>query len=193
MPNWETEAWHTVLPLRRRDVFVQRGVQQPTLLTPFFEIFYSPESIFPNFMAEFTIREATVQDAEQIAGLLQALGYPNTVAFSQQKIATLSQSAGDAVLVAEIAGRIIGVAHLHVAELFHEAGRLGRVMALVVAEHIRRSGVGKKLVLLLEKQARNAGCVKMEVTSGAHREGAHVFYGELGYLEEQKRFVKVLR
>jgi GNAT superfamily N-acetyltransferase len=65
-------------------------------------------------------------------------------------------------------------------------------MALVVADCARRSGVGKRLVRSLEKLARDAGCVKMEVTSGAHREGAHAFYGELGYIEEPKRFVKVL-
>lgn len=144
-------------------------------------------------MANFTIREATDQDAEQIAGLLQALGYPNTLAFARQKIAALSQHAGDVVLVAEASGRVIGVAHLHVAELFHEAGMIGRIMALVVTDRARRSGVGRRLMRSLEKLARNAGCVKMEVTSGAHREGAHSFYESLGYFEEPKRFVKVLR
>jgi len=143
-------------------------------------------------MANFIIREAVDQDADQIAGLLKALGYPNSPAFARQKMAALSQNAGDIVLVAEAAGRVIGVAHLHVAELFHEAGRLGRIMALVVTNHARRSGVGRRLMRSLEKLARNAGCVKMEVTSGAHREGAHAFYESLGYLQEPKRFVKVL-
>jgi len=132
------------------------------------------------------------QDADQIAGLLKALGYPKTPDFVRQKMAALSQNAGDFLLVGEASGRVIGVAHLHVAELFHEAGRLGRIMALVVTDHARRSGVGRSLMRSLERLARDAGCVKMEVTSGAHREGAHAFYESLGYLQEPKRFVKVL-
>ena len=143
-------------------------------------------------MANFIIREAVDQDADQIAGLLKALGYPKTPDFVRQKMAALSQNAGDFLLVGEASGRVIGVAHLHVAELFHEAGRLGRIMALVVTDHARRSGVGRSLMRSLERLARDAGCVKMEVTSGAHREGAHAFYESLGYLQEPKRFVKVL-
>lgn len=143
-------------------------------------------------MAKYAVREASAQDAGQIAGLLKMLGYPNTPAFARHKIERLSQSASDAVLVAEGDGRVVGVAHLHLAELFHQKGRLGRIMALVVTDDVRRSGVGKMLVRSLEALARNAGCVKLEVTSGAGRRGAHGFYRRLGFGEEPKRFVKML-
>jgi N-acetylglutamate synthase-like GNAT family acetyltransferase len=144
-------------------------------------------------MAKFTVREAIAKDADQIAGLLRALGYPNTPTFAQQKIEELSQSVSDTVLVAEGEGRVVGFTHLHLAELFHERGRLGRIMALVVTDDARRSGVGKMLMSSLEVLARNAGCVKLEVTSGAGRHGAHAFYHRLGYTEEPKRFVKTLK
>lgn len=44
----------------------------------------------------------------------------------------------------------------------------------------------------LETMAQRAGCVKMEITSGSHRNDAHEFYGILGYVERPRRFVKDL-
>ena len=42
----------------------------------------------------------------------------------------------------------------------------------------------------LESIAHDAGCTKMELTSGSHRKGAHKFYKNLGYTEKPKRFFK---
>ncbi len=143
-------------------------------------------------MADFLTRKAVFEDAEQTAGLLGELGYPNTAAFARSKIVELSKSDNDTLLVAEADGALIGVAHLHVSELLHEPGRLGRIMAIVVRDSHRRSGVGRKLMTSLEALARGAGCIKMELTSGVHRDGAHAFYENLGYVEKPRRFVKVL-
>lgn len=143
-------------------------------------------------MRKSTIREAVIEDAAHIAGLLKELGYPSTPAFAQSKIVELSKSDSDTVLVAETDGRVIGVAHLHIAELFHEPGRLGRVMAIVVKNDYRGLGVGQKLITLIENTARKAGCTKMELTSGIHRDDAHIFYKNLGYIEKPKRFLKIL-
>jgi N-acetylglutamate synthase-like GNAT family acetyltransferase len=143
-------------------------------------------------MSAFKIREALAKDAGSIADLLKGLGYPKTAAFTRQKIAALSKSGSDTVLVAEAQGRVLGVAHLHLAELFHKRGLLGRVMAIVVNEEARQASVGTELMHSAEKLARDAGCVKMEVTSGSQRDWAHAFYQKLGYIEEPKRFVKAL-
>jgi GNAT superfamily N-acetyltransferase len=96
------------------------------------------------------------------------------------------------VYVAEAGGRLVAFVHLHRAELFHAPGRLGRIMALAVAEGSRRQGIGRRLMAAVERRARECGCVKMEVSSGVHRPGAHAFYRKLGYNEEPKRFVKML-
>lgn len=144
-------------------------------------------------MKEVTIRTVDIRDAGQIADLLRELGYPNTREFAQSKIAKLCKSDSDTVLIAETDGRVIGVAHLHIAELFHQPGRFGRIMAIVVTGDHRQSGVGRKLVDSLESIAKNAGCIKIEVTSGIHRKGGHVFYKKLGYTEKSKHFAKVLK
>jgi len=138
------------------------------------------------------LRRATAKDASQIACLLEELGYPRATHFYRSKIATLSRSRSDVVIVAENSGKVIGMAHLHTAEMIHEAGRLGRIMALVVQRRFRRLGVGRELMRHLESTCRSAGCVKVEVTSGDQRKGAHEFYRKLGYVEKPKRFVKRL-
>ena len=143
-------------------------------------------------MEEFTIRKAVVGDADQIAVLLGELGYPNTPAFSKAKIAELSKSRSDSVFVAEAGNRVVAVAHLHIAELLHEPGRLGRIIAIVVTNNYLRRGVGRKFMALLETISRDAGCTKMELTSSIHRKGAHAFYRSLEYIEKPRRFVKVL-
>jgi N-acetylglutamate synthase-like GNAT family acetyltransferase len=141
---------------------------------------------------KFQIRKVTLHDAPQIVPLLEELGYPNTTALLKKKIAVLSRSKRDTVLVAETDNSVVGVAHLHIAELFHQKGRLGRILAIVVAHEYCRHGIGKQFMKRLERAARRAGCVKMEITSALHRSDAHAFYKRLGYHEKPRRFIKLL-
>lgn len=92
-------------------------------------------------MEEFKIKKAVVEDAKQIATLPGELGYPNTEEFTKAKIVELSNSKIDSVFVAEIKDKIIAFAHLHIAKVLHEPGKLGRVMAIVVSKDYSRAGV----------------------------------------------------
>lgn len=143
-------------------------------------------------MKEVKIRKAVIGDAEGVAVLLGELGYPNTVNFAKEKIAELSKSKIDFVYVAEIEGKVVAFSHMHIAKMFHEPGKLGKILAIVVSKDYKRVGIGKKLLSFLEDKARNAGCIKMELTSSAHRRGAHKFYKNIGYYEKPKRFLKKL-
>jgi len=144
-------------------------------------------------MGELVIREASKDDASAIALLLGQLGYPRSVSFVEDKVSTLSHNESDSVVVAELRGEVVAVAHLHLASLFHESGHLGRVTAIVVTENCRRMGIGRELMATLEVAAERAGCTKIEVTSGLKRDSAHAFYARLGYCEKPKRFLKLLR
>jgi GNAT superfamily N-acetyltransferase len=143
-------------------------------------------------MAEIIVKNAESKDAEQLSGLLGELGYPNTPEFAKEKIASLTTSDCDILLVAETEGLVIGAAHLHIAQMFHEKGKLGRIMALVVTDRHRFIGVGKKLMATAEAMAIDGGCSKMEVTSAMHRDPAKKFYEGLGYTEKRRRFIKHL-
>jgi GNAT superfamily N-acetyltransferase len=139
-----------------------------------------------------TMRAACPDDAERVAALLRELGYPETVAFARDKLGALAASDSDDVLVAEADGGVVGIVHLHVAELFQRAGRTGRIMALVVDEAMRGGGVGRALMEAAERRAAELGCCQVEATSGFHREGAHAFYRRLGYAERRRHFMKRL-
>jgi GNAT superfamily N-acetyltransferase len=145
-----------------------------------------------NITARVRINEASVEHIADITELLGKLGYPQTADFVKEKLKTLRKSENDVTLVADLGGKMAGFVHLHVAELFHEKGRLGRVMALSVAEDDRGKGLGQRLMQAVEEKAKAMGCVEMEVTSSVRRAGAHRFYKQLGYIEKPKRFVKSL-
>jgi GNAT superfamily N-acetyltransferase len=140
------------------------------------------------------IRTARPDDAAGVAPLLAELGYPQQVAALPARITQLADSHTDAVLVAELDGRIVGVACLHVTVFFHEPGAdRARLTALVVDPACRGSGIGGRLLRAAEAAARRRGCAMLELTSAAHRTAAHRFYEAAGYAVVPHRFSKDLR
>ncbi len=65
-----------------------------------------------------------------------------------------------------------------------------RITALIVDADMRSSGVGRSLVTVADSYFLKNNCIKAEVTSGDQRKVAHYFYEALGYLEDQRRFIK---
>jgi GNAT superfamily N-acetyltransferase len=138
------------------------------------------------------IRFAVFEDSPALAILLTQLGYPSSDAFVQSRLTELSKSGSACVIVAEHDGAVVGFLAFNSQPLFHQAGRVGNIMAMSVLENMRGQGVGKKLVQEAEKIASESGCLKMAVASGLHRTDTHKFYTSLGYAENTKRFVKQL-
>ena len=136
------------------------------------------------------VRRATESDATSISDLLSELGYSLEVADVQKNIVLLSSSSSDTVLVAEAGSSIAGVISFHVIPLFHVVGNLGRISSLVVSSQWQRHGVGSKLVQAAEDFGWSQGCLRIEVTSGDQREGAHMFYQRLGYKPDERRLIK---
>lgn len=136
------------------------------------------------------IRAAEVSDAVTIANLLEQLGYIASSSLVAHKITLLAGNPSDLVLVAEDDGIVAGVISLHVTELFHAAGRIGRITSLVIASDKRGEGMGKSLIQAADAFFIAAGCVRSEVTSGNQRSEAHAFYQSNGYLPDERRFLK---
>ncbi|MFC4107586.1 GNAT family N-acetyltransferase [Micromonospora zhanjiangensis] len=139
------------------------------------------------------IRTALPEDSSAVAPLLAELGYPQQVDTLPERIAQLADTPTDAVLVAELDGRVVGVACLHVTVFFHlpGAGR-ARLTALVVESAYRGAGIGARLLRAAETAAGVRGCSALELTSAAHREAAHRFYRTAGYEDLPHRFIKHL-
>ena len=139
------------------------------------------------------VRPALPADAAGIASLMSELGYPLSPADVVRGIAGPAGGGRSAVLVAERAGSVVGVTTLHMVPVLHEPGDWCRLTSLVVAPSARRCGIARALVAEAESRARAAGCVRIEVTSARHRDGAHDFYRSQGYDQVSEHFLKPLR
>jgi GNAT superfamily N-acetyltransferase len=138
-----------------------------------------------------TIRDAEASDAEAIAGLLEQLGYTADTAGVEARLERLA-IVGDRVVVADVEGRPVGLAHLQVTPALERDRPAAKIGALVVDEARRGEGVGRALVEAMEREARTRGCEILFLTTAARRKDAHGFYVRVGLEETGKRFAKEL-
>ncbi|MGB9983870.1 MULTISPECIES: GNAT family N-acetyltransferase [unclassified Herbaspirillum] len=138
------------------------------------------------------IRNACHEDAVEIAGLMQQLGYESTPEQVGRRLSALQGSSTDLVLVATSAEHLVGCVSLHVMPMFHADGFVGRITSMVVDAGCQGIGIGKVLMGAAEEWFMANGCVKVEVTSGDQREGAHRFYEAVGFTRDGQRLSKAL-
>ena len=94
----------------------------------------------------------------------------------------LTRDRSHAILVAELAGKIVGTCHLIVVpHLGHALKPLAIVENVVVDADARSSGIGQHLMVAAGELARRRGCYKMALTSNIARPRAHKFYERLGW------------
>jgi GNAT superfamily N-acetyltransferase len=139
------------------------------------------------------IRAATAADAADLAELLGQLGYPSTAEQVVRRLERIAAHGGQHTLVADAGdGRVVGMTTLAIRYGINTDAPSARLVSVVVDEDFRSKGVGGRLIAEAERIAREAGCGRIEVTSGSHRERAHRFYERLGYEVTSKRFIKEL-
>ena len=138
---------------------------------------------------EVEIRDAREGDAESLAPLMvQLMHRPCTPEQIRSRLRRLATTGVDRVLVAVLDGRVVGLAGVTYAWLFHLDAPTARLMSIVVDENCRGQGVGRKLVEASIDQARAWGCDRLELTSRVERSGAHSFYETVGFTETSKKF-----
>jgi N-acetylglutamate synthase-like GNAT family acetyltransferase len=138
-----------------------------------------------------TIRDARVEDADAIASLLDQLGYPTGAGAVESRLERV-RIVGDRVVVAELDGRVVGVAQLHVSPTLALERPAAKIDGIVVDESCRGRGVGRALVAEMEAEARARGCPLLYLTTATRRAEAHEFYRRVGLEETGKRFGKSL-
>jgi GNAT superfamily N-acetyltransferase len=134
-------------------------------------------------------------DAARMAELLTELGYPVTADEVAGRLAYWLHDEASQLLVAEVDGLVVGSISLHAIPYLERTGRWLRIESLVVDASVRRAGTGRALMAAAERQAREWGCLQIEVTSRRSREDAHAFYGQLGFddvCDRAGRFIKEL-
>src|SRR5687767_5628073 len=138
------------------------------------------------------IRDAIIEDASVIAPLLGELGYPSQPDGVRTRLARLLARDDSRVFVAERAAKVLGALGLHRIPVLTSVSDIAMIIALVVTERARRSGVGRLLVTRAEDEARAWRCGRIMVTSAERRVDAHEFYRHLGYDCTGRRFAKTI-
>ena len=94
-----------------------------------------------------------------------------------------------ALIVAQDAGKTIGMATLYMMKKFGKYG--GYVEDVVVDENYRGQGVGEKLMRELIVEAKKAGLTYMYLTSRPDRIAAHRLYEKLGFKKKETDVFRV--
>ncbi|MEJ8302394.1 GNAT family N-acetyltransferase [Saccharibacillus sacchari] len=144
--------------------------------------------------AEYQIRDEMEGDAGQLVELFVQLGYPASQEELSSRLTALRGSEDYAVRVAEQDGKLIGMIAFHRERALLQPTCEVRVMALVVAEQERGSGIGSRLLVEAEEWAREQNASYMRLNSGIREERskAHVFYMSHDYNSGSIGFSKKL-
>ena len=124
----------------------------------------------------FHIRPLAHQDGPALVRLNEQLGYDLPLAKLDLHIQQLLLSKKDMVLIAEAEGRVLG--YIHGCTMVRlTSPRFLEIVALVVDEKHRRTGVGKSLVEAMAKLTQT----QVRVRTRTSRTEAHQFYEALGF------------
>ena len=144
-------------------------------------------------MPSIIVRDAVAADADALAPLLQALGYPADPPTIAARLRDLrATDATGRVLVAIEGDDCVGLAVLHITPVLHRATAVGRITGLAVLPAVQGRGVGRELLSAAETHFRTQGLERIEVTSGPMHADAYQFYRRLGYVDQGVRFAKSL-
>ena len=138
------------------------------------------------------VRGVEPGDAEAVATLLDALGYPCGVDEARARIAEFRETPRQFLLIAESNGTPAGFAAMMLNYSITRGANVARLTAMVVHADAHGQGIGRKLLREMETLARRNGAVRLEVTSNPTRKGAHAFYHACGYTDGSRHFVKLL-
>jgi len=138
------------------------------------------------------IRAAAVSDAAALAQLMCELGYETTSAEMRRRLKLIHRDARIRTFVAEVDNRVCGVIGT-VTHMSHEHNDLsGKIIALVISQKQRRSGVGRALIATAEKDFAKRKVTRVTLTTRFERKEAHQFYKAIGYSQTGFRFAKNL-
>ncbi len=134
---------------------------------------------------DIIIRPCDFLDTPNILSLMDQLGYSSSVQELEQRL-RIYQQPGYGVYVACLEKKIVGLVAWSQSALFVSSKVRTHIEALVVDQHFRKQGIGKKLMELVEKKAFESGSTLVDLTSGQRRakDGSHDFYNSLGYVNK---------
>jgi ribosomal protein S18 acetylase RimI-like enzyme len=144
----------------------------------------------PDLDATVRIRVARLSDAPGLAALMCELGYETANNEMRARLESILADARCSTFVAEIGKALCGMIGT-LTHMSHEHDDLsGKIVALVVSNKHRRSGVGRALIAAAEKDFAKRNVMRVTLTTRFERDEAHQFYEKLGYSRTGFRFAK---
>jgi GNAT superfamily N-acetyltransferase len=136
-----------------------------------------------------SIREACPDDLPAIVALLaddplaQTREDPSDLAAYRRPLDEIAAQGGNTILVAEIAGAVVGCLQLTVIPGLARRGmKRGQIEGVRIAAGQRGRKLGERLIGAAIERARAAGCGLVQLTTDASRPDAHRFYKRLGFV-----------
>jgi GNAT superfamily N-acetyltransferase len=160
----------------------------------------------PTEPSPWTIRDATVADADQIASLLVSIGWFSglkgmtlseltTTVTGQLRVLTATDSSS--TWVAESAnGDVVGYSNVHWLTDLFMPGPEGYLSELFLRPEVRGRGLGRAFLRAIETEARHRGAYRLSLLNGRHRESyERGFYEQNGWEErvDMANFVSWVR
>lgn len=137
---------------------------------------------------ELSLRSARPADAAAVAAMLSQLnGISIDEATARRNLEAL-RKAGGGVLLAEL-DVPIGCCAWAIVPTVHR-GPVGRVSALFVDEHHRRTGIATRLITEAVGALANKGCTLVEAMSDIEIKNAHNFFRTLKFDQTSYRFAR---
>jgi GNAT superfamily N-acetyltransferase len=143
------------------------------------------------------VRSAEPRDFEAVTALLEALGRQEVTDETRDRCreiyaAQISDPAADHLVAENDEGEVVGFCSLHFRKRLNYTTPEAWVPDLIIAEDLRRSGIGKALLEHAEQRAIDRRCWALSLESAHHRVEAHRFYGAFGMRDMGKAFRKLL-
>lgn len=132
------------------------------------------------------IRPAEARDMDGMVALLKSLfGIEADFAFDEARqragLDLLLQSGNACVLVAESAGRVVGMCSVQTVVSTAEGGLSGWVEDVVVDGDFQGRGVGRRLLERLEAWAIDNGVIRLQLLADRNNAAALGFYQRMGW------------
>ena len=147
-------------------------------------------------MENVKIRSAKPNDIPIILGLLYELGRPKPKKDSDvdtftKLVKKYLKDSDKEILIAEHNDvEIIGMASIVFLSRLNHADNEMYIPELVVFENYQNKGIGKKLIESCIKLAKEKKCHRIRVESGNARKESHIFYKNLGFVQDAFSFSK---
>jgi ribosomal protein S18 acetylase RimI-like enzyme len=131
------------------------------------------------------IRRAVAADVDALAPLFDAYRrfyeQPGDLLLASAFLHDRLERAESVILVAESEGQLLGFCQLYPTWCSVEAARIFVLYDLFVDEGVRRGGVGRQLMLAAQTFGREAGAVRLDLSTARTNARAQALYESLGW------------